>query len=276
VAALLRGDKARPAPAEEGDPAPDEAQRDDPGRVEREHAASATERSQEGDGGEPEASAPATAPASLADAAERLGIPIEKLYDVEIGTGDGETVRLGQLKDLWQDRERARAEIAEKSLEIDARETAIVADQRLWSELGEDLARTLPPHRMRELQDRLQDRQEREHGALMRAMPELRDQARFDGFRSDMVELLGRYGFKPHEMVMGDHRQLLILRDLKRARDKLAELAKFQPKRDAPGTRAGKGRGQGQSSDTDRMVARAKSSRNDADKVRGVSALLNR
>lgn len=59
-----------------------------------------------------------------------------------------------------------------------------------------------------------QERLSQERQALVRAMPELQDQAKFAAFRNDLVENASYYGVSEDEISsVSDHRQLLILKD---------------------------------------------------------------
>lgn len=65
-----------------------------------------------------------------------------------------------------------------------------------------------------ETEQQTQQRLLQERQALVRAMPELQDQAKFAAFRNDLVENASQYGVSEDEISsVSDHRQLLILKD---------------------------------------------------------------
>lgn len=222
----------------------------------------------------PEAKDAAPAPKTITDAAERLGIEPADLYGLEISTGDGETITLGKLKDAHQDRQTASRETAERQAALDARETGLIADQQLWAQLGETLTKALPPEQLQRLQSSQQAKHEHEHQMMVQTMPELQDTAKMDQFRLDVVDALKNYGYQPHEITVGDHRQLLVIRDLIRAKKRLKELSEFKPAQKAPKAQPGKGRGT-MPSRRDALVGRAQRSGSEGDKVAAVAALLN-
>jgi hypothetical protein len=239
-------------------------------------ADSATERPEEPPG-DPDDPAPApepkSAPKTLSELAETLGASPEDVYKIELTTGDGEVVSIGDLKDGHRDRQAAQRETAEREAALDQRETAIIAEQRVWASIGESLEQSIPPEAREQLAQQMQERDRVERRRLMDAAPELQDQAKFEAFREDVVKTLGEYGYKPHEIVVGDHRQLMVLRDLIRTKKRLKDLLEYKPKQSPPGGRKPTGRGN-EPDGTARAISKAKSSPHEADKVAAVAALL--
>lgn len=186
---------------------------------------------------------PTGKPKTMAEAAERLGIEAKDLYKLSITTGDGDTVSIGDLKDAHQNRLAAEQETAKREVALDQRETAITADQRIWAEMGDQLAQILTPQVRQQLAERMSERESAERRKLLQALPEMQDEAKFDQFRSDVVDTLGKYGYKPHEIVVGDHRQLIVLRDLIRLQHRVDQLSKFQPEPLMPRQSKPQGRG---------------------------------
>lgn len=212
-------------------------------------------------------------PKTLKEAAQALNIDAEALYEVEIGTGDGEKVKLGELKDAWQGRHEAERESAERAAALDSRETAIIAEQRMWGELGENLAAALTPENLQQLKQTLEAKDIQERRRMVQIMPEFDDPQVFSQFRTDAVELLGKYGYKPHEVVIGDHRQIQLIRDFIRANKRLEVLSLHKPTRQTPDTSRTRGRSAPQSN-TSKLVQKAKQSSSTADKIAGVAALI--
>lgn len=267
VADLLGGGSAEGAGGTELEAG--EAQGDD-------GSSGAPEGTQEGDDeGGSGTEARETPPATLTDVAEALGIEPGDVYAMEVTTGDGETVKIGDLKDFYQNRDVAMRETVERSAALDERESVISQDQRLWGQIGNDLVRILPPETVGQLKAQMVERDQHERQLLVDAIPEMADAAKFDQFRMDAVEFMGkRYGMQPHELAVTDHRHILIMRDLMRAEKRLDDLRKWKPKRDPPRAHKARGRDGKVVSQTDALVAKAKTSRHDADKIRGIAALL--
>ena len=188
-------------------------------------------------GGEGEGEAEGDKPPELGrldELAAKLDMPLEKVYDLELTTGDGEAVKLGDLKDAWQDRESAARETVQRSAALDTRETEIMAEATLWGQLGQHFQQVLPEGAKAELARRQEAKQARERNMLMDAIPEFQDPAKFAAFRDDAVEALSAYGFKPHELTINDHRLLVVLRDFTRNKARLDKLLSFDPKAAKP------------------------------------------
>lgn len=230
-------------------------------------APAAPEGAERGEGAEGAPDPAPAPPASLSEAAERLGMEPSELYKLKLTTGDGETVSLGEIKDAWQDRAARERETAQRATELDTREAAVLADQRLWGELGDQLGQTLSAETRTQLQERLAERDRVERRKTLEAMPELADPARFDAFRDRVAGELEGYGYKPHEIVVGDHRHLVILRDLIRMKDRLAKLEEYRPEKPLP--KAAKPR-----KPPPRSQVKPNAAASEAEKVSAVSQLL--
>jgi hypothetical protein len=205
--------------------------------------------------------------------AKRLDIPVEDVYGMQITTGDGEKVSLGSLKDAWQDRQEAARETAKREAGLDQRESAILANQRLWSKVAGDLAGKLSPETMNGLREQAQQMERQERQRMLQAMPELNDEASFANWREKLVTVLGGYGFRPAEMVITDHRMLLIMRDLMRTNERLAKLMSYSPSKEPP--KAAQTQGRSTPSNSKALAKRARNG-TDSDKVAAVSALLGK
>lgn len=142
--------------------------------------------------------------------AEKLGVDPDEVYKATITTRDGETVSIEQLKDAWQKRKSDERGIAERVSELDRREAGVIADQQVWSLLA--ASGQLPAEAVRTAQTQIQNIVQRESATLFDLVPELRDEAKLDLFRRDMVSALGEVGYKPHEIMLTDHRQALFVR----------------------------------------------------------------
>lgn len=213
-------------------------------------------------------------PLTVSAVAEKLGIEAKDVYNLEVSTGDGEAVTLGKLKDAWQDRQQAARETARREASLDERETALTADSILYSQLGGDLEKALTPQMRQALVQRAQQSQTRERERALAAMPELRDQSVFEGFRSDLVKMLTGYGFRPQEMTISDHRMLLVLRDAMRTKARLEKLLAYEPSAPAPKAHKPNGRGNGHDP-VKAMVQRAKATGRSADQDNAIAKLIS-
>lgn len=216
----------------------------------------------------------ASSPTTLRETADALGVKVADLYNIEVPLADGETATLGAIKDAYKSKQAADAEIAMRAAELDERETSITTEQRLWAQLGQELSSKLEPGTREALVQRLQQQEAQERVALLRAMPELQDQSKFEAFRDEVVQTLARYGYEPHEIVVSDHRQLLVVRDLARALTRLKQLRDYKPTPKTPTAAKSNGRRQPVSK-TKQLVNNARNSKRPSDKTAAVAALIN-
>lgn len=164
-------------------------------------------------GGDPEAAGQVEqgdTPLTPADLADKLDLPVDQVYEMDIPTGDGEVVKLGDLKDHWQNQQRVERESAERTAQLDEREARIITDQQVWSVLA--MKGQLPPQALREAQQQVQSSIQAETDKLLNLVPDFQDEAKMDTFRREAVRALGTVGFKPHEVMMADHRHALFVR----------------------------------------------------------------
>jgi hypothetical protein len=209
-------------------------------------------------------------PKGLLDLAEQLGMEPKDLYGLEITVGDDEVVTVGALKDAFKTQKAAGLEAVKRSADLDAREAALVNRQLLWDQLGSDLSRALPPATRQKIEQHMAEQEAVERDRFLKALPEMQDQTKFDGFRTDVVKTLQGYGFSVPEMNIRDHRQLLVLKDLIQTKKRLAELLAYTPKQEPPKAAQPQGRG---SPKATHATGRA---RNNGEAVSRISALLNR
>lgn len=215
---------------------------------------------------------PAAKPGTLGDMAKQLGISPEEAYNLTIPTGDGEAVKLGDLKDAWQNRQAEARETAKRAEALDQRESAAIASEQFLVTFAEDLAKTASPQAMQGL---VQQHQQRLHGEqirLLAAMPELRDPETLDRFKGQLVETLGRYGIAEDSPALNDHRVVLMVRDLMRSKARLDKLLAFEPDK-APPRQAKARQNDGEGTRRAQLMNRAKTGSTE-DKVAAISALL--
>jgi hypothetical protein len=185
-----------------------------------------------------EAGAEELTPAKIA---EGLGVEAEQVYDMSIPVGDlGETVKIGKLKDAWLGRVAAERESAEKEAALNSREAAVISDQQAWAMLAAN--GQLDNGTLQQAREIVAEKMQSEQQMLFDLVPELQDQAKLDLFRKDLVRVMGQVGYKPHEILIGDHRQGLLLRRFVQMEQENAAMKKqLRPK--PPRTAKPQGRG---------------------------------
>lgn len=216
--------------------------------------------------------AEAVKPGTLGDMAKQLGISPEEAYNLTIPTGDGEAVKLGDLKDAWQSRQAEARETAKRAEALDQRESAAIASEQFLVTFAEDLAKSMPPQAMQGLVQQHQQRLHTEQVRLLQAMPELKDPETLDRFHGQMVETLGRYGIGEDSPALNDHRVVLMVRDLMRSKARLDKLLAFEPEK-APPRQAKTRPNDGEGTRRAQMMTRAKTGSTE-DKVAAINTLL--
>lgn len=169
----------------------------------------------------------------LKSVAERLGVDPAALYELEVTTGDGETLKLGALKDGYQavkGLEKSREELAKE------RGTWQAEQIRTERELG-DLLSALPresitPELQQTVERITRERVSRETEALYRKVPEWSDANIRSADVRLMIDHLKPYGFTEGDLnAVLDHRLLAYFRDQAKLG---AKLAKAKPEPAAP------------------------------------------
>ena len=215
------------------------------------------------------------APGSLAELAQRLDMEPADLYNVELTTGDGDAVTIGQLKDAWQDREAGTRETEARAAALDERETAVAVDQQLMARIVQDLGHTLTPQQRAAIERVSHRRDDQFRAEMLAAMPELKDEHSRTGFEEQAASLLREYNVPPHQVRMDHAGMVVMMRDFMRARDQLEKLKKYRPPQKAAKSARSQGRGanpgKGQ---RERMIENARGGTTEQ-QVAGVSALLN-
>ena len=213
-------------------------------------------------------------PKGIADA---LGVPVEKLYEgLEITLQDGATVSLSELKDKAQTYSTDQHENVKRSVQLDERESAIMSQNQLLASIGTDLQSMVSPETLQRIQTN-NAAIEREQQALMyKTMPELKDQASFASFRTDLVEALEPYGFQAHEVNITDHRILLAMKDYMKVKKQLKKLMAFNPDEYQEKTPPAQHRSQNKRKQVDHKANAIKRARggSETDKINAVSSLL--
>ena len=179
---------------------------------------------------------------SLKSIADQLGIDVAELYDMEVPTaGDGEPVTLGQLKDLHQhggsmpemeltaQYETIQQELAERDQVVSSREVEAQALQNDLAFMQNEIMAHLPPERIAQLQERHNQTLATEGAMLLNAIPEFEDQQVFNNWRGAAIEYTARFGFKPSDLVISDHRLVVLLNHAMGLEKRLDRLASMKP-----------------------------------------------
>jgi hypothetical protein len=172
---------------------------------------------------------------TLQDVAKALGTNSAKMYDVQIPMGQGEEPRtLGELKDAFRDRTGWQQEFAQREQQLTAREVEAARVQQDLAYLQDEILAKVPPERLKQMEQRQEAQLRLEGVMLQQKVPEFREQNYFNAWREQAVEFTGKFGFKPHELVIQDHRLVHMLHYTMSLEKKLERLARIEPVRTAP------------------------------------------
>jgi len=173
--------------------------------------------------------------ATLQDAAKALGTNAAKMYDLQIPMGQGEEPRtLGELKDAFRDRSGWQQEFAQREQALTAREVEAARVQQDLAFLQEEVLAKVPVERLKQMEQRQEAQLRLEGVMLQQKVPEFREQNYFNAWRQDAMEFTSRFGFKPHELVIQDHRLVHMLHHMMNLEKKLERLAQIEPVRTGP------------------------------------------
>lgn len=176
---------------------------------------------------------------SVKEAARRLGVSADQLYDaLEISTGDGGwRATLGELKAAYAERESAGREAELRALEMDRREAGLANDMQLMGILAARNA--LPAEVIQQARAGLAEYSDREMRNLVALAPEFRDQEFRSVFSQEVEAMLKPYGVNAASLGVVPAGLRLFMRDVLRMQKRLGKLT-TQP---APLPRAGKPQG---------------------------------
>lgn len=217
-------------------------------------------------------------PRTLQEAAEALGMEASELYDLDVGLGDGTTIKLGELKDQHARRGELDRETVKRQRVISEQEAALEAGRLRLSEVSDMLRGTLSPGMEQAVTQALEREgqlvQDRERRHLDQAWPELQERKQAAAVEEFLGEVLSKRGIGRAEfqkLVRGNHKLMLLCRDWLEDRKQLAFLMQEPKAKDPPRVMAPQGRG---GPGGDDAVSRAKRTRNEGDIRRGVSSIL--
>ncbi|SFL44791.1 hypothetical protein [Shimia aestuarii] len=221
-----------------------------------------------------EASAPESGGTmSIKELATQLGTTPKKLYEsLEIGLGDGETITLSEMKSQYKGQHEATRDIVERENQLSAQHAQTLENLQLLNSVYDDLKGKLSPETLQQLQERTNTAEAKERALMVQAMPELTDPAKLDTFRNDVAETMAQFGFKPHELVIRDHRIALAIKELISTKRQLKALMEFEPTKTPPRSQKPQGKRVKPSRTADLLnKARAGSNK---DKAAAVDAIL--
>lgn len=214
---------------------------------------------------------------TVKDLAEKLGTTPKKLYEsLTVTTGDGETLTLGEAKDRITTQEAATREIVQRENSLNERESAILQNMQVLQSVYTDLQGKLSPQVVQQMQARTKQKEDAERRLMLSTMPELQDTAKLDQFRQDAAEIMSKYGFRPNELVIQDHRIALAIKDLIQTKRQLEKLLAFDPEANVNPPKANRPQGRRtKTNQVDQAISKARSG-TQADKLAGVSAVLRK
>ena len=185
-------------------------------------------------------------------------------YSVEVPMSDGSKVKLGELKDHYQDAQR-------HVLELQERENAVMAKYNEVNELAQYTQ--LPPQQLETIRRQQQDYLQQEHQKMLAAIPELADQAQFVKVKEGIYNLAAEYGITDLVSQVTDHRVVKMLNDfsklrnsIKAAKDNVKPLRSKEPK---ASNKAG-----GKADAATNAINRAKETGRTGDQIAAINALL--
>jgi len=130
-------------------------------------------------------------------------------YDQEVPMTDGSKVKLGELKDYYQ-------QYQSKQLEFQERENALMTKQQQIEELSNFVQ--LPKHLMERIKADQQQYLEQQHYLMLEAMPELRDKVAFTQAKEAIFDMAKEYGVQDIIGRVSDHGVVKMLNDFVKLR----------------------------------------------------------
>jgi hypothetical protein len=156
------------------------------------------------------------APKTLDEVAERLGLKVEELYELELKTGgEGRAFKLGELKDAAA----AESDLDARTLifEQDSveRENALLREREELNYVLSQLPQTSALQKLRERATaETKKRAAAQEARILETIPEWKDKAARDKDLDGMNEFVQEYGYGPADVDrIKDHRLLKLVRD---------------------------------------------------------------
>lgn len=184
-------------------------------------------------------------------------------YSQKIPMSNGEPLTLGELKDFYQQHDQ-------KVLELIERENKVMSQYDELQQMTQYL--NLPPEAREQIQQRQTAYLQEQHGLMLQAIPEWKDQSAFEKGRAAIFDLGKEYGVDLSRVT--DHKVVKMLRDFATLKSaiKSAKASVRQVKQPEP--KAVQARNPGGNGQLDQAIATAKRTGNSADQSRAVDMLL--
>lgn len=184
-------------------------------------------------------------------------------YAKEIPLNNGEKMTVGALKDFYQGYDA-------KVVDLIERENKVMTQYTELQEMGQYL--NLPPEAREKIAQQQIQHLQQQHGLMLQAIPEWKDQAAFEKGRIQIHQLGEEYGVDLSRVT--DHRVVKMLNDYAtlKARIKTAKASVKQVKTSEP--KAINRVQSGRQTDLQTAVSTAKKSGNVADQLKAVDMLL--
>lgn len=216
-------------------------------------------------GGDPNTADAAAKPEQQPEGADATDDESGIDYAQEVPLSSGEKLSVGELKDFYQD-------FAARQLDLVERENSLMTRRTELEEVAGYLQ--LPP----EVQQRIQQQQgqylREQHGQMLEAIPEWKDQKVFEQARGQIFELGKEYGVDLSRVA--DHRVVKMLNDYAKLRASIRTAKANVKQMKTSDPKAPKVQQNGRNTDYDNAKARALHSGNIEDQVAAVDMLLRR
>ena len=216
-------------------------------------------------GGDPTAEAPPATPAegeheseNTSDVESDPGVD----YAQEIPLANGEKLTLGALKDHYQ-------ESAQREVAMIERENRVMQQSQELQEMAGYL--NLPPEAKERIAQQQLQHLQAQHGAMLEAIPEWKDQAAFEKGRVAIFELGKEYGVDTSRVT--DHRVVKMLNDFSRLKAQIKGARAGLKQVKAPEPKAIV-QTNGKATEVTNAINRAKQTGNIADQTAAVDLLL--
>lgn len=183
-------------------------------------------------------------------------------YKQQIPLSNGEKVTLGELKDFYQQQDAKLADLID-------RENKVMQQYSELQELGQYLQ--LPPEKRQQIAQQQAEHLQQQHGLMLAAIPEWKDQAVFEKSRMAIFDLGKEYGVDLTQVT--DHKVVKMLHDFARLKGAVKAVKGQVKQVRTPEPKAVAIKPQ-QGAELATAISTAKKTRNEADQVKAVEMLL--
>lgn len=210
--------------------------------------------------GEPDVKHPEAAPETV-EAEEQGATGID--YAQEVPLSNGEKLSIGALKDFYQG-------YAQKELAMVERENQVMTQYQELQEMTQYLQ--LPEEARQVIAQRQTDYLREQHGLMLQAIPEWKEQAVFEQARGQIFALGKEYGVDLSHVA--DHRVVKMLNDYAKLRSSIRQAKATVKPMKAQEPRAPVRQPPGRAADLQTAVSRAQQTGNVKDQLAAVDMLL--